>query len=224
MQNLDLIEFGARLGMVFVPFLFALCFHEFAHGLVAKWRGDRTAEMAGRLSLNPLVHADPVGTWMLPILAVFFNSSFFFGWAKPVPVNSRNLKNPRMDMFWVALAGPMSNVLMALVGTVLLGVVLAYSAHIEYSHAFKSLLFTFIQINLFLAAFNFIPIHPLDGGKVLEPFLPARWNIWLLENQNQLNIVLLIFLLLAGPVLAAPLLWASNELIGVSEMIARVLV
>src|SRR3954467_10390959 len=104
MDQMNFLALGNQLGMVFVPFLFALCFHEFAHGLVAKWRGDNTAEISGRLSLNPFVHADPIGTFLLPIGAIILNSGFFFGWAKPVPVNSRNLRNPRWDMFWVALA------------------------------------------------------------------------------------------------------------------------
>lgn len=224
MNNFNMVEFGARLGIFFVPFLFALCFHEFAHGLVAKWLGDRTAEQSGRLTLNPMAHADPIGTWTLPILAVLLNSPFFFGWAKPVPVNSRNLKNPARDMFWVALAGPMSNILLALVATVGLGVVLAYSGRMHISAALIQMLQTFLQINLFLAAFNLIPIHPLDGGKVLEPFLPLKWNIWLLENQGQLSMGLMVFLLLAGPVLAVPLIWAAGHLMSISELIARALI
>jgi Zn-dependent protease len=110
MDNFDLIAFGARLGTWFVPFLFALCFHEYAHGVVAKHFGDNTAERMGRLSLNPVAHADPLGTWVLPILAILFASPFFFGWAKPVPVDSRNLKNPKRDLFWISLAGPASNI------------------------------------------------------------------------------------------------------------------
>ncbi len=203
---MDMLEIGAKLGMFFVPFLFALCFHEFAHGLVAKWRGDNTAQMMGRLTLNPVAHADPLGTWVLPILAIVFNSPFFFGWAKPVPVNERNLKRPRQDMFWVALAGPMSNIFLAFVGMFLLAFVFAKFGGSADGSAYRTLLDTFIMVNLFLAVFNLIPIHPLDGGKVLEPFLPASWNIWLEQNQGTLNMALLIFLLLAGRVLAVPVL------------------
>src|SRR4051812_37021584 len=123
---MDLIETGAMLGVYFVPFLFALCVHEFAHGWVAKLRGDRTAEMSGRLTLNPMAHADPIGTWILPIAAVLMHSNFFFGWGKPVPVVSRNLKKPRWDVFWVAIAGPASNMIMALVATVGLGFAVVY--------------------------------------------------------------------------------------------------
>lgn len=220
---MDLIAIGARLGMFFVPFLFALCFHEFAHGFVAKLKGDNTAELEGRLSLNPMAHADPIGTWVLPIVSIVFGSPFFFGWAKPVPVNSRNLKN-RLDMFWISLAGPMSNILLALVSTVLLAFALAYLRGVEGSTAIPAMLKTFISINLFLAVFNLIPVHPLDGGKIIEPFLPVRWNMWLLENQSQLSMFLFVFIMLAGGVLAVPVIYASNVLLEISVLIAQRLV
>lgn len=223
MNNIDMIETLARLGMFFVPFLFALCFHEFAHGYVAKWKGDNTAELEGRLSLNPMVHADPIGTWVLPIVSIVFGSPFFFGWAKPVPVNTRNLRK-RHDMFWISLAGPASNVLLALVSTVLLGFAFAYLRGIEGSTAIPAMLKTFISINLFLAVFNLIPVHPLDGGKIVEPFLPARWNIWLLENQSQLSLFLFVFIMLAGGILAYPVIIASNFLLEISVLIAQNLV
>lgn len=219
----NLVEIGAKLGIFFVPFLFSLCFHEYAHGLVAKWRGDRTAEMAGRLSLNPLVHADPMGTWILPIATIVLGSPFFFGWAQPVPVNTRNLRH-RLDMFWVSLAGPASNVLLAILASVSLGFSLVYLHGTSASNAIIELLKTFVRINLFLAVFNLIPIHPLDGGKIIEPFLPARWNIWLMENQAQLNMFLFVFIMLAGGLLAAPVLWATQLLLELSVTIARSLV
>ena len=209
--------------MMFVPFLFALCFHEFAHGLVAKLKGDNTAELAGRLSLNPLVHADLIGTWILPISAILLGSPFFFGWAKPVPVNSRNLKHPRQDMFWIALAGPASNIFLALVSTVVLGVVYAYAQSGGIGGALELLLMTFIQVNLFLAIFNLIPVHPLDGGKVIAPFLPIRWNIWLEQNQSALSMGLLVVLLLMGQVLAIPVDWAAQKLLSVSGAIAHLI-
>ena len=108
MGELNLVELGFEVGMQFVPFLFALCFHEFAHGLVAKYRGDNTAERLGRLSLNPAVHGDTIGTWILPLSAILFHSGFMFGWAKPVPVNVGRLRNPSRDHMLVAAAGPVS--------------------------------------------------------------------------------------------------------------------
>jgi Zn-dependent protease len=211
MDNLDLMKILADLGIFFVPFLFALCFHEYAHGLVARWRGDNTALMMGRLTMNPLAHADPLGTFVLPIAAIAFHSPFFFGWAKPVPVNERNLKG-KNDMFWVALAGPLSNILLSLIGTVLLAVVYAHFRGGPAGDAYVRLLETFLMINMFLAIFNLIPIHPLDGGKVLAPFLPASWNIWLENNQGTLNMALLLLLMLGGRVLAMPVYFASEHL------------
>lgn len=223
-MNQGFVEIGARLGLIFVPFLFALCFHEFAHGLVAKWRGDRTAELSGRLSLNPMVHADPLGTWVLPILAIALSSPFFFGWAKPVPVNSRNFKRPRWDMFWVALAGPLSNVLLALLGTVALGLVAAYLRGAGISGALIELLKAFIMINMFLAFFNLLPVHPLDGGKVLEPFLPYEWNRWLEENQGTLNMGLMLMFFVAGPILALPVNELYHGLLYVARLIEHSLI
>ncbi|MFN8943896.1 MAG: site-2 protease family protein, partial [Pseudobdellovibrionaceae bacterium] len=104
MNELDLFRVLHDIGLQFVPFLFALCFHEYAHGFVAKLKGDNTAEAEGRLTMNPISHMDFFGTFLLPILAIVFKSPIFFGWAKPVPVNPRNLKNPTKDMFWIALA------------------------------------------------------------------------------------------------------------------------
>ena len=173
---MDLIEIGAKIGIYFIPFLFALCFHEFAHGMVAKWRGDNTALMMGRLTLNPLPHIDVIGTLVLPIAAIVFSSPIFFGWAKPVPVNSRNLKNPRADMFWIALAGPASNLFLAVVGAFMMGVVARYFMGMASAKALLNILDVFVMTNLFLAIFNIIPLHPLDGGKVLARFLPASWN------------------------------------------------
>lgn len=216
---MDLIQLGAKLGLYFVPFLFALCFHEFAHGLVAKWKGDRTAELSGRLSMNPMVHADMLGTFILPIGAIVLGVPFFFGWAKPVPVNSRNLSNPKWDMFWISIAGPLSNVFLALVATVALGVAIAYMNAPGSSAAFVELLTIFVRINLFLAVFNLIPIHPLDGGKVIEPFLPFHWNRWLEENQGMLNIGLLMVIFLGGSIVAAPVGWVAGQLFYVSKLI-----
>lgn len=222
MGNLSVVEIGYKLGTFFVPFLFALCFHEWAHGMVAKLKGDRTAEMEGRLTLNPMAHADPIGTWVLPIVAILFSSPFFFGWAKPVPVNPRNLSG-RYGMFWVSAAGPLSNIFLALVTTVLIAVAHVY-IHGPSAGGIQQLLQTFLIINLFLAAFNLIPIHPLDGGKILEPFLPREWNNWLLENQMQLNLFLLLFIMLAGNFLAVPVLWLARHLLQVSIFIAQNLV
>ncbi len=177
-------------------------------------RGDRTAEMMGRLTMNPLVHMDFVGTLMMPFLAFMTGIPIFFGWAKPVPVNSRNLKNPRADMFWIALAGPASNILLACVGSLLMFLSLRFLASQSYLMSLLEFFKTFILINLFLAVFNLLPIHPLDGGKVLARFLPARANYWLESNEQVLSIVLLMVIMGGGTrLLVYPVSWIYETLI-----------
>ena len=194
---MEIQESLVKVGLFFIPFLFALCFHEFAHGFVAKLRGDDTAERMGRLTMNPMAHLDWVGTVGLPIMAILFGLPLF-GWAKPVPVDPRNLKDSKNDMFWVALAGPLSNVLLFFVG--LLG--FYFLVHFFNPNSLGSpmiqMLIMFLTINLYLAFFNMLPLHPLDGGKVLERFLPYHWNRWLEEHQYELNIALLVLILFGG--------------------------
>jgi Zn-dependent protease len=216
---MDFTEIGGRLALFYVPFLFSLCFHEFAHGLVAKWRGDNTAEQMGRLTLNPTAHADIVGTVILPISAIVFSIPFFFGWAKPVPVNSRNLKNIRSDMFWIALAGPLSNVLLAFAGTAFMFISIHYNFLGNFESSMMKLLQMFILTNLFLAIFNILPLHPLDGGKVLARFLPASLNYKLEQNEHITGWILL-FLVLSGAlaILRVPVIFVFEWLMKIASM------
>lgn len=211
---MDLLEIGAKIGLYFIPFLFALCFHEFAHGFVAKLRGDRTAEQMGRLTMNPIAHMDMIGTLILPIMAIVFSSPIFFGWAKPVPVNERNLKNPRKDMFWIAIAGPLSNVLLAIIASLCIGLAAKYYFAAQYTQTVVDILKTFIITNLFLAFFNMIPLHPLDGGKVLARFLPASLNDKLEANQQVTSLVLMALVLTGAlKILSLPVFWTYDALI-----------
>lgn len=153
------------------PLLFALTFHEFAHGFIAYRLGDPTAKIAGRLTLNPLKHLDPLGT-----IAFFFIK---FGWAKPVPVNPNYFQNPKKDMLWVALAGPVTNLILAVVSAILtkgiwlLANILPYSATAEAVLVpLNSMLLASVWINLVLCIFNFLPIPPLDGSRILMGLLP----------------------------------------------------
>lgn len=192
MGNLDMVEIGGKLALFYVPFLFALCFHEFAHGWVAKLRGDNTAEQLGRLTLNPMAHADIIGTVILPISAIVFGIPIFFGWAKPVPVNTRNLRNVRTDMFWIALAGPASNILLAILGAAFMFFAVRFGFLGGYAKQIFTLMQMFILTNIFLAIFNILPLHPLDGGKVLARFLPASLNYKLEQNEQVTSMVLMV--------------------------------
>ncbi len=185
------------MGLFFIPFLFSLCFHEFAHGFVAKIRGDNTAEMMGRLTMNPMAHLDWIGTVGLPVMAILFGFPLF-GWAKPVPVNPRNLKDAKNDMFWVALAGPLSNVLLFFVGLLLFYFFVHFAGIKSGKSPEIQMVIMFLSINLYLAFFNMLPLHPLDGGKVFERFLPRHWNCWLEDHQYELNIALLVLILVGG--------------------------
>ena len=214
----DIFEKIVKAGIYYVPFLFSLCVHEFAHGWVAMKRGDQTAKTMGRLTLNPMAHADMIGTFILPIASLLMGSPIFFGWAKPVPVNSRNLKNPRTDMFWVAFAGPLSNVLMALLGSFIL--VFAEKFMVSFSESVQTFMFIFVQLNLFLAVFNLIPIHPLDGGKIIARFIPLSWDRKLEENQQMLSMILLVlFLTGAVSVLRYPVIILMSSFVSFARFV-----
>lgn len=158
-----------RIAISLVPLVIAIVFHEVSHGLVARKLGDPTAAELGRLTLNPLKHVDPFGTVILPLLLAISHAPIF-GWAKPVPVDYRRLKNPRRDMVLVALAGPGMNVLLALVGSAILAATLSFSG----PRFLVDAAFVFVITNVFLAVFNMIPVPPFDGGHVAEGLLPPR--------------------------------------------------
>ena len=166
----------SRISLYALPFLFSLCFHEFAHAYAAYKLGDPTAKYAGRLTLNPKVHIDLVWTIIIPAITLFIGG-IFFGGAKPVPVDTRNFKNPMKDM-----AGPASNILLAVVFSIILAIFLKFFyslLSIKIFLAFMQMLKAGIMINLFLAFFNLVPIPPLDGSKVLQFFLPYKYAIYM---------------------------------------------
>ena len=185
-----------------VPLVIAIVFHEVAHGLVARQLGDPTAAQKGRLTLNPIRHVDPFGTLILPMVLALAQAPIF-GWAKPVPVNYRRLGKPRRDMVLVALAGPGMNLLLAVIGTLILGATL-WAANGEPSPA---VLFVgqnsinFVFINIFLAIFNLIPLPPFDGGHVVQGLLPPRAAANF-GKIGRFSLLVLVFLLLILPALS----------------------
>ncbi|MBA3662446.1 MAG: site-2 protease family protein [Gammaproteobacteria bacterium] len=179
-----------------IPILFAISLHEVAHGWVASWFGDQTARLSGRLSLNPIKHIDPIGTVLVPILMLTV-SNFIFGWAKPVPVDPRNLRHPRRDMAIVALAGPISNLLMALLWGAIAKLGISFE---QGGQEWIGIPLTYmggagVMINVVLAVLNLFPLPPLDGGKVLGSILPPRWSHYMsmIEPYSFLILIVLLF-------------------------------
>jgi Zn-dependent protease len=155
-----------------LPVLFAITVHEAAHGYVAKYFGDNTAYMMGRMTLNPVRHIDPIGTILMPLMLYFATSgAFLFGYAKPVPVNFGQLRRPKRDMIWVALAGPASNFLQAILWAVVFMLLAASGTEERF---FIEMAKAGVLVNLVMWAFNLFPLPPLDGGRVLVGLLPPR--------------------------------------------------
>lgn len=183
-----------KIAVYALPILFAITVHEAAHGYAAKYFGDLTAERLGRISLNPLKHIDPIGTLLLPAITIIFGG-VLFGWAKPVPVNFGNLRNPKKDMLWVAAAGPASNLIMAIFWAILLG----YSKHAPASAAYflAEMSWAGISINLVLMVLNLLPMPPLDGGRIAVSLLPNPWALKL-ASIEQYGFFILIALMFTG--------------------------
>ena len=175
--------------------LFSIILHECAHGIMAERHGDATARMAGRITLNPIPHLDPIGSLLLPgimIIASLFGAPLFiFGWAKPVPINPYNLNNPKKDMIWIGLAGPAANLGIALFLTLLFRIFVT-SASIA-----AVILFYGIAINLILTFFNLIPVPPLDGSRVLSGLLPEEYS-YRLSRIEPFGFIILVILLVSG--------------------------
>ncbi len=160
-----------KIAIWILPVLLAVSLHEAAHAWMADRKGDSTARMLGRLTFNPFKHIDPIGTVLVPAVMVIF-TGFAFGWAKPVPVNARNLDNPKKDMIWVALAGPVSNFIMAFLWAIFLFMsVLFHDSRSSLSLFFLYMPVAGITINVILGVLNLLPIPPLDGGRILAGLL-----------------------------------------------------
>ena len=190
------IDIGIVL-LQYVCLLFSLCFHEAAHATMSNYRGDPSARLMGRMSLNPLAHIDPIGTVVLPLLMMISNVPFLFGWAKPVPFNPRNLKDIRRDPALIALAGPLSNFTLALLAAAVLRV-LVLALGIETTGELLAsppclVAFYMVLINVALMLFNLIPVPPLDGHHILYLFLPPGGQ-QAMERIGPFGILIAIFL------------------------------
>jgi len=196
-----------------IPVIFAITLHEAAHGYVARHFGDKTAWMLGRVTLNPVKHIDPLGTILLPLLTAF--TGFIFGWAKPVPVNFANLRNPRRDAIWVAAAGPGANLAQALAWGLIARVLAETVAPTGLAGGFwLAVAEAGIFVNVLIGLFNLFPLLPLDGGRIISSLLPpsVSYSYSRLEPYGLIILILLVVSGLLGRVLM-PLLMLSMQAI-----------
>jgi Zn-dependent protease len=219
MQTLSLVQ---TIAVWIVPVLLSITLHEAAHAWVASRCGDTTAKMLGRLSMNPFRHIDPIGTVLVPIvIAVLSGFHFVFGWAKPVPINWFQLRSPRRDMALVAVAGPIANIIMALIwaaciktgellgpGTSMLALYMVLTGQAG------------VLINLVLAFLNLIPIPPLDGSRVITSMLPPKWAITYsrIEPYGFIIVFALLFSGAIGWLIGAPIFWSIHAIYALFNM------
>ena len=195
MPDAQIMNIAILVATAAIPMIFAITVHEVAHGWVALHFGDPTAKYAGRLTLNPIKHMDPLGTVILPFVMVVLSSGMYaFGWAKPVPVAFHNLRNPRRDMILVAAAGPGVNLAMALGWALVLSQLIAFNLGGDW---LVQMCFFGININVLLAVFNMLPIPPLDGGRVLAGLLPPQFSR-VLQGVEPFGFLILIALIFTG--------------------------
>ena len=200
-----------------LPVLFGITLHEAAHGYVARMFGDPTAYQAGRISLNPIRHIDPVGTIVVPLVLLFSTkmmggAGMLFGWAKPVPVDWGKLRRPKQDMLWVALAGPASNLVMAVVWAI--GLRLMAESGMTVESFWVQMSAAGVNVNLVLMALNLFPLPPLDGGRIVFSLLPHSLA-WKYARLEPYGMVILIVLMLTGVLWVAlgPLLAVGRSVV-----------
>ena len=228
----DIAGFIQKVSIYAVPVLLAITFHEAAHGYVAYKKGDPTAYMLGRVTLNPLRHIDPVGTILLPMAMLLLGTGMVFGWAKPVPVNFRLLRDQKRDPIYVAAAGVVTNLGLAAIAGVLFRFLVAYDPEIiaavmgrDVGGDVASRVVTvplvlmslvFVQFNVLLAVFNMIPVPPLDGGRIAVGLLPTRASM-ALASIERYGMLIIIALFIFGPLSVIWLFvrWLSSFILGI---------
>jgi Zn-dependent protease len=208
--------------LIYMPvLLFSVVVHEVAHALVAKWEGDDTAFRLGRVTLNPIPHLDPMGSVIVPLFLFLLPGDFLFGWARPVPVNPRNFRDPKWSDVRVSLAGIAANLVLAFISTVALVIILKVDALLGASGPFMSILlqaaYFGIFINLVLAFFNLIPIPPLDGSHVVFHLLPRHLALKY-RDLGKYGIGILMLLLFVFPGSFEILLWPVHFLLSVADI------
>jgi len=203
---MDINSLIQTIALAAIPVLFAITLHEAAHGYVARHFGDMTAHQQGRISLNPIRHIDPVGTIVIPLLTLMIGG-ILFGWAKPVPVNFNALRRPKQDMLWVAIAGPASNLFMAIGWTLLFKLALSMPGS-YFAEPLMGMAEIGIKINVILMVLNLLPLPPLDGGRVAVSLLPHR-QAYQLSKIEPYGLYILIFMAIT-PVLG----WVMWPVVG----------
>ncbi|MES9970753.1 MAG: site-2 protease family protein [Candidatus Thiodiazotropha sp.] len=221
MQGLTLIQ---KLAIFILPLIFAITVHEAAHGWMAKRLGDKTAEMLGRVTLNPLKHIDPIGTILVP-LGVYVMTGFMFGWAKPVPVNWNNLHQPKRDMGLVALAGPGANLIMALIWALLVYVGALMLEHFQWLAVPLILMgVAGVLFNVILMALNLLPVPPLDGGRIVYSLLPPK-QADAYSRLESWGLFIVLFLLVTGllSVILGPVVGLTIMILPASDIVAELI-
>lgn len=217
----NISEIVQRVCIIMPALLMALVFHEYAHAWVARKWGDGTAQWSGRLTLNPMAHIDPMGTIVFPLISIIFNAGFFFGWAKPVPIDPRQFRDFRKGLFWVACAGPISNILFGFVTAFVFVAFLKFvPSTFALYEALQNMLYYLIGVNFVLAFFNLIPIPPLDGSNIVLSMLSYN-NARRFEELQQYSIWILLALLWTGAlqILSVPVMLFSKLSIGIAAAV-----
>ena len=213
-MSIDLASIGYTLSVWLLPLIVAITLHEAAHAWMADRCGDNTAKMLGRVTFNPIKHIHPIGTLLLPGLLLAMKAPILFGFAKPVPVNFGRLHNPKYDMIWVALAGPVANVLLVILSVILVNLAINLPEEVAFWVVIN--LAKSILINIVLAIFNMIPLPPLDGGRILTGLLPYPWD-WKFARIEPFGIFILLGLIFVVPWVAGQIGYDFNPALAVIE-------